>query len=74
MALQIRPGIWGCSYCQKTYTNATEADACRETHELIYVPLTKTDLNRLLNFIWSKNEKYLTKSLMDTLSKYLRGN
>lgn len=73
MALFIR-GQWICGYCGTPYVDQTKADQCRESHDLIYVPLTKTDLNRLLNFIFTKDEALLSRELMDTLQRYLRGN
>lgn len=73
MAVKLR-GQWLCGYCGKPYASASKADECRDTHELIYIPLTKTDLNRLLMFIHSKNEDVLTKSLLDTLQRYLGGS
>ena len=67
-------GKWVCGYCGKPYVDAAKADSCRDSHSLIYVPLTATDLNRLLLFIQTKNEEYLTESLMNTLQRYLGGN
>lgn len=74
MAIKTIYGTYACGHCGKQFPSPSEADAHRDSHELIYVPFTKTDLNRLLNFITSKNEEYLTKSLMDTLQKYISGN
>jgi len=65
---------WLCGYCGKKYTDAVKADVCRDSHELIYVPFTTADLNSLLHFVYTKEEQYLTESLMNTLSTYLRGN
>lgn len=73
MAVKVHTG-WACGYCGTVFTDPTKADACRDSHELIYVPFTKEDLNRLLQFIYLKNDELLTKSLMDTLQKYLGGN
>ena len=67
-------GKWLCGYCHKEYPDQAKADSCRDGHDLIYVPFTPTDLNRLLNFIYLKDDSLLTKSLMATLNKYLRGN
>ena len=73
MAVKVYNG-YACGYCGKVYTDATKADVCRDEHALIYVPLSVTDLNRLLNFIHTKNEEYLTPTLMSTLQRYLAGN
>lgn len=74
MAIRLPSGDWACGYCGTTYVDPAKADACRESHELIYVPFTKTDLNRLINFLYTRNEELLTKSLLDTLTRYLKGN
>ena len=67
-------GKWHCGHCGKPYDDPYKADSCRESHDLIYVPLSKTDLNRLINFIYTKDEQLLTESLMKTLNKYVGGN
>lgn len=73
MAVYVR-GKWLCGYCGKEYTDQTKADLCRDQHELIYVPFTKDDLNRLQHFLYSKDEAILSKSLIDTLQRYIGGN
>ena len=73
MAVKVSGG-YACGYCGKVFPNPIGADDCKTKHELIYVPITKSDLNRLINFIYLKDESLLTQSLIDTLSKYLRGN
>ena len=74
MAIKTQYGTYLCGYCGKVYVSATKADECRDQHELIYIPLTKTDLNRLLQFLYTKDESLLTESLVDTLQTYLGGN
>jgi len=68
-----------CGYCGKAYTDPFKADNCRDEHDLVYIPISKTDLNRLLQFVYLTNadprtEKLLTRTLMRTLSRYLKGN
>ena len=65
---------WFCSYCNKQYKNQVDADNCRDEHGLVYIPLSQTDLNRLINFIYLKDDKLLSESLMRTLTRYLKGN
>ena len=72
MAIKQVDGTYRCSYCNKIFDRSQEADACRDSHQLIYLPITKNDLNHLINFIYSKEEKLLTASLMNTLIKYSR--
>jgi hypothetical protein len=60
-----------CIYCGKAYPDPVKKDNCLASHDLIYVPMPRGDLNRLLNFIMSKNEEYLTESLVKNLFKYV---
>lgn len=66
--------IYCCKYCHKQYKDEFKADVCLEDHELIYVALSKTDLNRLINFLYLKDDSLLTNTLVESLNKYLRGN
>jgi len=62
-----------CSYCLKQYDQWQDADACRDGHDLIYVQISKYDLNRLLMFIQLKEDSLLTKTLIHSLYKYRAG-
>lgn len=66
--------LWLCSYCGTEYDTPIKAEKCLKKHELIYVPLSRGDLNRLINFIYIKDDELLTKTMMDTLTTYLKGN
>jgi len=70
MAIKLKNGKYACGYCRKEYADAVDAENCKESHELIYVPLTPRDLNRLLLFIYTGNDDYLTHTLLNTLNKY----
>ena len=65
---------WVCSYCGTEYDTSIKVDNCKKRHEIIYVPLSRGDLNRLINFIYIKDDTLLTKTMMDTLTAYLKGN
>lgn len=73
MAIKVKNG-YACAYCKKVYNQYQQADECKLNHDLIYVALSKTDLNRLVNFIYLKDDALLTPTLIDTLRSYLRGN
>ncbi len=60
-----------CSYCGTLYTHEQQADACRDKHELIYLPISKADLNRLVNFLYLKYDDLLTPTLIRVLTQYL---
>lgn len=73
MAIHDRvTGKYKCSYCNKVFDQYQEADSCRDAHGLIYVQLSKQDLNRLIMFLTTKDESLLTKTLVDSLYKYRR--
>jgi len=73
MAIKSKDGKgYICSYCEKKYSHPQEADQCRDAHELIYIALTKEDLNRLLQFLQLKQDELLTRSLVRSLTKVRR--
>jgi hypothetical protein len=69
MANKNTDGKYVCSYCGKLYSHPQAADACRDGHALIYIGLTKEDLNRLLMFIQLKQDELMTESLWKALNK-----
>ena len=73
--MAIKQGkLFACSYCGMTYTSDDKADACRNKHNIIYLPISSDDLIRLIFFVYQKNDDLITPSLMRTLNKYLKGN
>jgi hypothetical protein len=68
-----KDGKYLCGYCLKPYAQQMDAEGCKDSHELLYVALSKADLNRLINFIYTKDEQLLTESLIKNLKKYMRG-
>lgn len=62
-------GKYECSYCGKPYAHPQEADACRDGHGLIYIAISKEDLNRLLMFIQLKDDSLLTRTLIKSIDK-----
>ena len=70
MAYESKDGKYQCSYCGKKYKDPVKADACRDDHDLIYLPLTREDIFALAGFIYTGNEKDLTDSLVNQIMKY----
>jgi hypothetical protein len=64
-----RYGKYECSYCGREFVHPQEADACRDSHNLIYIALSAEDLNRLLMFIQLKNEELITPTLWKAINK-----
>jgi hypothetical protein len=74
MAIKDRvTGKYKCSYCNTEYLTPSEADACRDGHDLLYVQISKQDLNRLIMFIHLKDDTLLSKTLISSLFKYRPG-
>ena len=62
-----------CTICGMMYEKRDQAVKCENDHDLVYVKFKREDLFRLLQFIMTKDESLLSKSLMSTLNKYNRG-
>jgi hypothetical protein len=69
MAIKLRNGKYKCSYCNKVFIRDQEADNCRSLHNLVYLALSEDDLNRLHTYIYRKDEKLLTETLLDQIAK-----
>lgn len=61
-----------CFYCRKYYHDPKKARECENDHDVVLVPLLRSDLNRLLNFIATGDRKLLTETLSKTLFRYVR--
>lgn len=66
-------GDWVCNHCQQEYSREIYAVSCEQSHEIIYIPLSRSDLFRLLEFLYTGDRELLTESLVKTLMKYRRG-
>lgn len=74
MAIKTKTG-YACGYCKKEYKGQTaisDANNCKESHNLIYIQLSKEDLHRLLMFIFSKDDSVLSETIVERLQAYLK--
>lgn len=72
MAIKTKDG-YKCAYCGRKFTRAYDADIHRDNeHDIIYLPISREDLNRLMNFIYSGNQELLTPSLLNTIKHTVR--
>lgn len=71
MAIKTRLG-YQCSYCHKLFDSPQKADACRNKHDLIYIGMTGTDLQNLVNFIFTKDDRLISEGLYHALQKGLK--
>lgn len=72
MATKLKEGGYACSYCNKKFDRHQEADACRDSHNLIYVQMSRADLDKLLMFIRLKEDGLITETLWRSLTKIRR--
>lgn len=63
-------GKYKCLYCGKSYSEEGEAVDCKDSHHLVYVPIAREDLNRLLQFVFLKQDDLLTPELVRILQRY----
>jgi hypothetical protein len=71
MAQKVLNG-YSCSVCGHVYPSPSHADACRDSHQLLYIPMSKTELNRLVNAIMLGDFELVPFHLLETLRKYAR--
>jgi hypothetical protein len=74
MAIKMSDGTFACPICGIKHAKEIDAETCKNSHEMLYIPITKTELNRLINGILLENFKLIPESLIDTLMKYQRAN
>mgnify|MGYP005840859059 CR=1 FL=1 len=62
--------VYKCRYCQKPYDKEEDAIQCYYSHDIQFVPISREDLNRLLMFIFTKEDDLITPTLYRTLQVY----
>ena len=71
MAIKLPDGRYKCMWCNKIYATPSEADNCRENHDIVYVPMLRSDINRLLQFMATKDEQLITETMYGSLQRFL---
>ncbi len=72
MAIKNSKGKWICSVCRQVKKNPSEADACRDKHDIVYVGFERADLNRLLHFIYQPDPSLITQTMVSAMRTSLR--
>lgn len=72
MALKNKYGKWICSVCKQVKKNPSEADACRDKHDIVYVGFERADLNRLLHFIYQPDPSLITDTMVTAMKTSLK--
>jgi len=70
MAIKVQDMGYACSICGRIYSTSAKADSCREQHDMLYIPMSRTELNRLLNALLLGDVSLVPDSLHETLRKY----
>ena len=71
MAIRLEDGRYRCGWCNKIYPDPSKADACRLDHDIVYVPMLRSDVNRLLMFIHTQDEKLINSTIIGSLTRFL---
>jgi len=70
VAINLRNGQYACSICGEKYSSTVSADSCRDSHDIVYIPMTRTEFNRLINALALSDLSIIPDSLMETFRKY----
>ena len=62
----------GCLYCEKKYDSEKKAKDCFDSHKTVLVPMAIEDINRLVQFIYTRESKLIPQHLVPLFKKYLR--
>ena len=76
MPKQLIRNTYVCVFCNKEFDTEEKASNHElNDHDIVYVGLERTDLNRLINYISITEDKneLLTRRLIETLYDYMRG-
>jgi|WetSurMetagenome_2_1015567.scaffolds.fasta_scaffold305718_3 hypothetical protein len=72
MSFQDSEGRWRCSICKLVYPSATLASSCEKAHDIIYVPMKRTDIDKLVQFIFTGGESPLPEDLVKSLMLFTK--
>ena len=67
---KLKNDKWKCLYCQRIFDKKEDAYEHETKHEIVLVPMAKEDLNRLLLFIFTKEDELLRENLISMLKRY----
>jgi hypothetical protein len=72
MAIKLDNNTYQCPFCNKIYSQMMLAVSCEQQHNIIYFPIVKSELDNLIKFIYTKDERLLSESFYNRLMKYRR--
>ena len=74
MAIKEEDGQFSCPTCFKKFNRLVLADSCEKSHNTIYVPMQRSDIDKLIQFIFTGDQRLLKdmQPLVKTLMKYTK--
>lgn len=71
MAIKVGKNQYKCLFCDYIGPDPTNVDSHRDKeHDYLMIPMLREDLNRLIQFIFTKDDRLLTERLYTTLTSY----
>ena len=71
MAKKLPNGRYACTICGKSdYISPQHADACRDSHNILYIPIEKSELNLLINAIILERFDLVPPNVLTTFRRY----
>lgn len=62
-----------CNICNIKFHSREELDSHKlDVHSLVYLPFTKEEVQKLYQFLYTRDLNLLTKNMIETISKYNR--
>lgn len=68
MPLEVTELKWKCVHCGKEYKTSAIAKACEESHDFVFVKLTRLELKKLIQFLYTGDLKVLPPDLPERLA------
>ncbi len=73
MPIKKKNGTYQCFFCDFTDTNELKVQTHQDaTHEYVILPIQIEDLDRLIKFIYMKDDRFINPKLVTLLKYYLR--
>lgn len=61
-----------CTICEKKYTERSEAEKCENSHEIVYLELTRDEVRRLRVILEMSDSDLITRDLYKKIAKAAR--
>lgn len=62
--------VYECKTCHRQYYDLKQARDCEAGHDIVYVPIERSDLKRLLLFLVTGEKALLREEFLQMLSEY----